>query len=85
MSPVRSVVRVTIAQRPFGICGMNTSSAHCDSAEYSLVIVQQLCGAKGAVEVLISHGVVVCAFVDDGLVNVLYNSLKTEPGRHDFW
>ena len=65
---------------------MNTSSAHCDSAEYSLVIVQQLCGAKGAVEVLISHGVVVCVFFfDDGLVNDLYSSLKTELGRHGFW
>ena len=49
-----------------------------------MVIVRQLCGAKGAVEVLICHGIVVCAFVDDGLLNVLYDSLKTEPGRLDF-
>ena len=84
MSPVRSAVRVTIAQRPFGICGINTYSAHCDNAEYSLVIVRQLCGAKGAVEVSICHGIIVCAFVDDGLLNVLYDYLKTEPGRLDF-
>ena len=38
-------------QRSFGTCGMNTSSAHCNSAEYSLVFEEQLCGANGAVEV----------------------------------
>ena len=82
MSPVRSADRAISAQMSFGSCGTE-STALTGTTQLPPVSARQVCGAEGAAEVSTSHGTIACVFVDDGLLNVLFDSLKMELGRLD--